>query len=322
MEVSAYILRRLLFMTLLVLGISIIIFFMVNLIGNPVDILLAERPGITPQTLQLIKEYYNLDKPLTHQYFLWLWKILHLDFGVSIVYNQPVKDLLLIWGWQTVKIQIIALIISLGLSVFMGVTAAVHQYSRLDAGIMSIALLGRSMPGFWLGLLLILVFSYWLGLFPSHGAYSTANPAWGSEFIDGLWHMVLPVLLLTYFNSATFTLLIRSNMVDVLRQDFILAARASGLKTRTVIYRHALRNAIIPVLTYVGIVVGLMLGSAPVTETVFTWPGLGYLYVNAITNLDYPVIMGITLIMTLMVVITNLLIDLSYVVIDPRIKLA
>ncbi|RMF88931.1 MAG: ABC transporter permease [Nitrospinota bacterium] len=322
MELWAYILRRLFFMTLLVLGISIILFFMINLIGNPIDILLAERPGITPQMLQMVKEYYNLDKPLLYQYALWLWKILHLDFGTSLMYNQPVRDMLITWGWQTIKIQFAALIISLFLSIIIGVTAAVYQYSRLDAGIMSLALLGRSMPVFWLGLLFILVFSYWLGLFPSHGAYSTGAPAWGSEWIDSLWHMALPVLLLTYFNGATFTLLIRSNMVDVLRQDFILAARASGLKTRTVIYRHALRNAIIPVLTYVGIMVGLMLGSSPVTETVFTWPGLGYLYVTAITNLDYPVIMGITLVMTIMVVMANLLTDLSYVLIDPRIRLA
>ena len=308
-------------MVVLVFGVSILIFFMINAIGNPIDILLAERPGITAEVIENIKAYYHLDRSLTEQYLSWLWNVVRLDFGSSIVYNQPVKNMLITFGWETVKIQVLAIIISLGLAIIIGVTAAVRQYSKTDFCIMTTALLGRSLPGFFLGILLILTFSYWLGIFPSYGAHSTRSPIMNSELLDSLWHMVLPVMMLAYFNTATLTLLIRSSMVDVLRMDFIMAARASGLKNSHVVYRHALKNAFIPALTYLAILFGLMLGTAPVTETVFTWPGLGFLYITAIQQLDYPVIMGETLVITLMLVIANLLTDIGYVIIDPRIRL-
>ena len=229
--------------------------------------------------------------------------------------------MLLAWGWETIKIQVLAIIISLLLAIVIAVTAATRQYSKTDFSVMFSALLGRSMPGFFLGILLILVFSYWLGIFPSYGAHSTRRMFMNSALLDSLWHMVLPVAMLAYFNTATLTLLIRSNMVDVLRQDFIMAARASGLKHSRVVYRHALKNAFIPALTYLAILFGLMLGTAPVTETVFSWPGLGFLYITAIQQLDYPIIMGETLIITLMLVVANLLTDIAYVFIDPRIRL-
>lgn len=321
MGILRFIVRRLIFMVVLVLGVSILIFFMINAIGNPIDILLAERPGISPEVIENVKRYYHMDRSLTEQYLTWMGNVAHLDFGSSIVYSQPVGGMLVTWGWETIKIQVTAIFISLGLAVFIGVTAATRQYSRTDFGIMTTALLGRSVPGFFLGILLILVFSYWLGIFPSYGAHSTRNMFMNSAWLDSLWHMVLPVGMLTYFNTATLTLLIRANMVDVLRQDFIMAARASGLKNRHVVYRHALKNAFIPALTYLAILFGLMLGTAPVTETVFTWPGLGYLYITAIVQLDYPVIMGENLIITLMLVVANLLTDIAYVVIDPRIRL-
>ncbi len=308
-------------MVVLIFGVSILIFFMINAIGNPIDILLAERPGISPEVIENVKHYYHMDRSLTEQYLTWLGNMARLDFGSSIVYSQPVRGMLVTWGWETIKIQVTAILISLGLAVLIGVTAATRQYSRADFGIMTTALLGRSVPGFFLGILLILVFSYWLGIFPSYGAHSTRSMFMHSAWLDSLWHMVLPVAMLTYFNTATLTLLIRANMVDVLRQDFIMAARASGLKNRHVVYRHALKNAFIPALTYLAILFGLMLGTAPVTETVFTWPGLGYLYITAIVQLDYPVIMGENLVITLMLVVANLLTDIAYVLIDPRIRL-
>ena len=321
MGIVRFIVRRLLFMVVLVFGVSVIIFFMINAIGNPIDILLAERPGISPDAIEAIKRYYHMDRSLTEQYLTWVGNVIRLDFGLSVVYSQPVRGMLITWGWETIKIQVAAILISMLLAIFIGVTAATRQYSKADFGIMTTALLGRSVPGFFLGILLILVFSYWLGIFPSYGAHSTRGLFMNSALVDSLWHMVLPVAMLTYFNTATLTLLIRSNMVDVLRQDFIMAARASGLRTRDVVYRHALKNAFIPALTYLAILFGLMLGTAPVTETVFTWPGLGYLYITAIVQLDYPVIMSINLAITLMLVIANLLTDIAYVFIDPRIRL-
>jgi peptide/nickel transport system permease protein len=321
MGILRFIVRRLIFMIALVLGVSILIFFMINAVGNPIEILLAERPGISPDVIESVKHYYHMDRPLTEQYFAWLGNVIRLDFGKSIVYGQPVGGMLTTGGWETVKIQVPAILISLGLAVLIGVSAAARQYSKVDFAIMTTALLGRSLPGFFLGILLILVFSYWLGIFPSYGAYSTRGLFMNSAWLDSLWHMVLPVSMLAYFETATLTLLIRSNMVDVLRQDFIMAARASGLKPSHVVYRHALRNAFIPALTYLAILFGLMLGAAPVTETVFTWPGLGSLYITAIAQLDFPVIMSMNLVVTLMLVTANLLTDIAYVVIDPRIRL-
>jgi peptide/nickel transport system permease protein len=308
-------------MVFLILGVTIMIFFMINAIGDPIDILMAERPGITQEVIDNIKSYYHLDRSLTEQYTLWLWNVVQLDFGTSIIYNQPVGSMLVNWGWETVKIQVPSILISLLLAILFASIASTRQYTKTDFGVMGTALLGRSMPGFFTGILLILIFSYWLGIFPSYGAYSTRSPLMGSLLLDSLWHMTLPVMMLAYFNTATLTLLIRSSMVDVLRQDFIIAARASGLPNRRVVYGHALKNAIIPALTYLAILFGLMLGTAPVTETVFTWPGLGFLYITAIQQLDYPVIMGITLIITLMLVLANLFTDIAYVFIDPRIRL-
>lgn len=321
MGVSRFIIRRFLFSIALILGVSVIIFSLINAIGNPIEILLAERPGISLESLDAMNKYYGLDRPVVARYLSWLSSMLTGDFGTSIMYNQPVSEMLTVWGWETLKIQVPAILIALLIATLIGVTAAVRQYSRVDFSVMTGALLGQSLPGFFVGILLILVFSYWLGIFPSYGAYSTRSLLFNSVLADGLWHMVLPVTMLAFFNTATLTLLMRSNLVDILRNDFIMAARASGLPERRVVYRHALRNAIIPVLTYLGILFGLMLGTAPVTETVFTWPGVGYLYITAIQQLDYPVIMGVSMVITVMLVTATLLTDIAYVLIDPRIRL-
>ena len=282
---------------------------------------MAERPGITPESIEEISKYYGLDKDVFTRYWIWLGNILVLDLGTSIIYNQPVRGLLFDWGLETLKIQVPAILLAVVFAIVMAVAAATRQYSKIDFTVMTGALLGQSLPGFFVGIVLILIFSYWLGILPSYGAYSTRDPLLGSVFLDGLWHMVLPVGMLAFFNTATLTLLMRSNLVDILRHDYIVAARASGLPERAVVYRHAVRNAIIPLLTYVGMLFGLMLGTAPVTETVFTWPGLGYLYINAIQQLDYPVIMGESMLITIMLVVATLLTDIAYVLIDPRIRL-
>lgn len=316
-----FIARRAAFSAILVLAVSFVLFALINAIGNPVEIMLAEMPGVTAETIASISKYYGLDGPFLDRYFAWLWAILHGDFGTSIIYNQPVGELLQVWGGETLKIQVTAILLSTALATVAGVVAATRQHGWTDFSVVSGAMLGHSLPGFLIGILLILTFSTWLGFLPSYGAYSTRNPLWGSPVADGLWHMVLPVAMLTVFNTATLTLLIRSSLVDVLRQDFITAAWASGLPRRRVVLGHALRNAFIPVLTYLGTLFGLMLGTAPVTETVFTWPGLGALYIQAIQQLDYPVIMGETMVITAMLVSATLLTDIAYAALDPRIRL-
>ena len=317
-----FIARRALFSVALILTVSFALFALINAIGNPVEIMLSEMPGVTDDTVAAITKYYGLNGPFIDRYFAWLWAILHGDFGTSVIYNQPVGDLLMIWGSETLKLQLPAILLSLALATAFGVIAAMRQHGWADFSVVSGAMLGHSLPGFLLGIALILIFSTWLGAFPSYGAYSTRNMLWNSPVVDGLWHMALPVAMLTVFNTATLTLLMRSSLVDVLRQDFITAAWASGLPRRRVVFGHALRNAFIPVLTYLGTLFGLMLGTAPVTETVFTWPGLGALYIQAIQQLDYPVIMGETMIITAMLVTATLLTDIAYVALDPRIRLA
>ena len=321
MRIFVFLTRRMIFAALLMLGVSAAIFFLVNSIGNPIELMMAETPGMTGEVIDRMKAYYGLDHPPMTRYLLWLSRIVQLDFGTSIVYNQPVGSLILTWGWQTLKIQLPAILIALAIAILFGVTAARRQHSRSDFAVMATALLGQSLPAFFLGILLIFIFSYSLDWLPSYGAYSTRNPLWGSPTLDALWHMVLPVAMLTFFNTATLTLLMRSNMVDVLKSDFIAAMRASGIPERRVIYVHALRAAFIPMLTYLGLLIGLMLGTAPVTESVFTWPGLGYLYISAIHQLDYPVIMGASAVIAFMLICTTLLTDVIYVLIDPRISL-
>ena len=187
-----YLVRRVIFSAVLVLGVSIILFALINAIGNPIEILLAERPGISDEMIASMTKYYGLDGNLIERYFTWLWAILRFDFGTSIIYNQPVGDMLLDWGMETLKIQVPAILIALALAVAAAVLAATRQGSRLDFGVISGAMLGHSLPGFFVGILLILIFSYWLGILPSYGAYSTRTMLMNSAVIDGLWHMVLP----------------------------------------------------------------------------------------------------------------------------------
>lgn len=321
MDTFLYILRRMIYAVIMMACTSAVIFLLINSLGNPVELMLAETPGVSPDTVARISAQYGLDKPLLARYLDWIGNVLTLDFGTSITYNLPVGGMILDWGLQTAKIQIPAILIAVAVAVAAGTYAARHQHSRRDVGVMGLVLLGQSLPAFFLGILLIWLFSYVLGWFPSYGAISTRNMLWGSRLADALWHMVMPVTMLAFFNIATLTLLVRTNMIDVLRQDFIKTARASGVDERTIIRRHALRMATLPVITYVGMLLGLMLGTAPVTETVFTWPGIGALYVMAIQSLDYPLIMGVSIVIAVMLILMTTITDILYAVIDPRVTL-
>jgi ABC-type dipeptide/oligopeptide/nickel transport system permease component len=203
----------------------------------------------------------------------------------------------------------------------VGVYSAKKQYSNADYAITSVAIFGYSMPTFWLGIMLIIVFSFYLGWLPSSGAQGISFFWWGNPILDHLAHLVLPVTVLTYVTLAAIVRLVRANMLEVLRQDYILAARSSGLSDRTVTYRYALRNAISPVVTLVGLSFGAALGGAPATETTFSWPGLGYAFAQAALNLDIPLVQGITVVITIMVLVANLITDMAYVALDPRVRI-
>jgi ABC-type dipeptide/oligopeptide/nickel transport system permease component len=302
------------------LGVSILTYGVGNAAGNPIDLI---RLGIrypSPQVMEALTRYYHLDRPVYERFLFWLWDVLHGNLGVSIS-GRPVADQIWAWTLTTMELQLTSIVLAVAIGVPVGVYSAKHQYSKADYGITTIAVFGYSMPTFWLGIMLIIVFSFQLGWLPSSGSQGITFLWGGDPILDQLAHLALPVAVLTYVSLATIVRLVRANMLEVLRQDYILAARASGLSDRAVTYRYALRNAISPVVTVVGLGFGASLAGAPATETTFTWPGLGYAFTQAALVLDIPLVQGITVVITLMVLAANLITDLSYAMLDPRIRI-
>ena len=320
-----YVIRRLIYLVPLFFGILIIVFVASRIAGDPVQLMTTQNPRITAEAKDNLREYYGLDKPLYYQFFLFLGQLFQGNLGNSYAIRGgiAVTSLLGDYALLTFQLQLAALVLSLLIAIPVGIISAKKQYSKLDVTVTTTSLVGTCIPVFYMGIIAIIIFSYFLGWFPPGGAYSILIERYpfGSAILDNLWHMVLPTAVLTFAIIAPVVLLVRSSMLEVLRQDYILAARASGLSERSVIYKHALRNALIPVVTYVGLYFGAMLAGAPITEKVFNWPGVGRLFVEATTKLDFPVIMGITVFITIMTLIANLVTDLTYGYIDPRIRL-
>jgi ABC-type dipeptide/oligopeptide/nickel transport system permease component len=325
MSMIRYLIRRLLYLIPLFFGILIIVFAATRLAGDPVQIMTVQNPRMTQEFRQQLSEYYGLDKPVYYQFFLFIMQLLEGNLGNSYAIRGGVAVTTLIgdYAWLTFQLQLLALFLSLIIAIPIGIISAKKQYSKLDVTVTTTSILGTCIPVFYMGIIAIIIFSYFLGWFPPGGANAILSDRYlfGSFEMDRLWHLALPTAVLTFAILAPIVLLVRSSMLEVLRQDYILAARASGLSERTVIYKHALRNALIPVITYVGLYFGGMLAGAPITETVFNWPGVGRLFVEATTKLDFPVIMGITVFITIMTLIANLLTDITYGYIDPRIRL-
>lgn len=320
-----YVIRRALYLVPLFFGITFLVFAVERLAGDPVQIMTAFNPYIPESQRALLREYFGLDQPVHLQYFRWVAQLLSGNLGNAFVTGGGAEVSTLIGQrtWPTLKIQLTGLALSLLISVPAGVYSARKKYSALDVTVISTALVGTSIPIFFLGIVFILTFGYYGGLFPAGGAASIlpSDYPYGSALLDELWHMALPTSVYTFAILAPVVLLVRSSMLEVLRQDYILAARASGLRERTVIYKHGLRNALIPVVTYIGLYFGGILAGAPVTETVFNWPGVGQLFVAATSKLDFPVIQGVVVVITLMTLAANLITDITYAYIDPRIRL-
>jgi ABC-type dipeptide/oligopeptide/nickel transport system permease component len=323
--VTRYVIRRALYLIPVFFGITFLVFSIERLAGDPVTLLTALNPNISEHQRQLLRQYFGLDKPIHLQYLTWLSELFAGNLGnaYSIGGGVSVSTLIGQRTWATLEIQLLGLVLSLLIAVPIGVLSAKRRYSKLDITVSNVALVGTSIPIFFLGIVFILVFGYNLRLFPAGGAQSTIPQQYlyGSLFLDQLWHLTLPTAVYTFAILAPVVLLVRSSMLEVLRQDYILAARASGLRDRTVTYKHGLRNALLPVVTYVGLYFGGLLAGAPITETVFNWPGVGQLFVIATNKLDFPVIQGIVVVITLMTLVANIITDISYAVIDPRIRL-
>jgi ABC-type dipeptide/oligopeptide/nickel transport system permease component len=300
------------------LGVAILTFAVGNAAGNPINLIRAGIRNPNPAVLKALTEYYHLDQPVWERFLYWLWDLGHGNLGVSIS-GRPVMSQIGPWTMTTLELQILSLILAVVIGIPVGVFSSKHQYSKADYAITSSAIFGYSMPTFWLGIMLIVIFSLDLGWLPSSGAVSVSYPWWGNNILDPIAHLILPTAVLTYVELATIVRLVRANMLETMRQDYILAARASGLSERTVTYQYALRNAISPVITIIGLGFGAALGGAPALETTFSWPGLGYAFTQAALTLDIPLVQGITVVITVMVLVANLITDLVYALIDPRV---
>jgi len=318
-----YTVRRILSALPTLLGISILTFTIIHLApGGPLKFSLALNSNISPEYLLEMERRLGLDRPIWEQYFLWLTNTLKGNLGISYIKEIPVINLVKLYAFNTIKLMFGAQIFAVIIAVPLGIISAVKQDSIIDNVTRFISLFGVSMPTFWTALMLIFLISVRLDLLPVFGArtigavYNTSLDA----VIDEALHMVLPVIVLGLSSAALITRLVRSSMLEVLRQDYITTARAKGLKENIVIYKHALRNALLPVVTVIGMSMGFLLAGATVTETVFAWPGMGRFVVQSTFNRDYPSIMAVTMVVAVMVVISNLATDLAYGYLDPRIR--
>ena len=312
-----YVIGRVLGAIPLLFGISILVFLLVNAVpGNPVGELVL-NPGTRPQDVQALKEAYGLDKPVAVRYFVWLGKVVRGDFGLNLVTHTPVSKDITSRLPNTMKLTLAAFGLALLFSIPVGVYSAVRRNSVFDyvATVASVA--GVSLPSFWFGLILILVFAVQLGWLPTGGAMPTRGDA---GVVVQLKHLILPAFALAITEIAGWTRYIRGQMLEVIRQDYIRTAQAKGLRERTVIFRHALRNAFLPLITLFGLTIPTFFSGALIIETIFSYPGIGRLTFDAAVARNYPVIMGTVMFSAVMVIIGNLLADIGYSLLDPRIK--
>jgi peptide/nickel transport system permease protein len=323
MTLRNYVIRRILVVIPVFLLISMVIFFMVHAApGDPTRILVGERSRVPPEVMEDFVKRLGLDQPVPVQYVLWLGRLLQGDLGYSFQNEKPVITIIGERVQLTLELMIVAEIISVIVAVALGVIAAVNHYSIIDGLTSVVALIGYSLPNFWLGLMLILVFGVQLRLFPVGGTQTLGIP-FPTPFHalgDHLRHLVLPISVLVLVWTAYLFRMVRTSMLEVLGQDYITTARAKGLRERVVIYKHALRNALLPVITYEGYSIGYLFAGAAVIEYIFTWSGLGQFIVEMTVLRDYPSVIAISVIIAIMVLLANLAADIAYAFADPRIR--
>lgn len=316
--------RKLAWMLIVLWGITVVSFFVIHLApGTPTDMQVSLNPLAGDTVRERLNALYGLDRPLTEQYIDWLNRLVHLDFGHSLSSDgRPVMDKILERLPLTVGMNVASLLLTLLIAVPIGVVSAARQGSLLDRTLTVLVFLGFAMPSFWLALLLMLYFSIDLGWLPLSGLTSLnfAHLSAGGKILDVARHLFLPVLVGVVGGVAGTSRFLRSSMLEVLRQDYILTARAKGLPERTVIYRHALRNALLPVITLLGLSVPGLIGGSVIIETIFALPGLGQLFYMAVMARDYPLIMGNLVLGAVLTLLGNLLADMGYALADPRIR--
>ena len=325
-----YILQRLLATIPVLLGVSVVIFLLLRLIpGDPVVIMIGAE-NATPEEVTRLRHVLGLDRGLPVQYVKFLGRLVTGDLGTSLSSDEPVRQLIRERLPATIELALAAVVVALVIAIPIGVVSAVRKYSLVDTAGTVAAMLGISMPNFWLGVMLIFLFALRLGWLPASGR--------GEPVMGGLWtlltsgnpgalvtavvHLVLPAVTLGAALAAVVTRLTRSSMLEVIGQDYIRTARAKGLRGSRVVLHHALRNALIPVVTVIGLDLGALLGGAVITETIFAWPGIGRLAIRSIIQRDFPVVQGVVLMIAVVRICANLAVDVIYAIIDPRIRYA
>jgi peptide/nickel transport system permease protein len=315
-----YLLRRLAISVPVLLGITLVVYVVISLApGDPVDALVnpEQVASLGPEFLAQQREALGLNKPILVRYALWLNEVVHGNLGFSFMDRQSIAGKIGERLWPTLRLMLTAQLIAIIIAIPVGVISALKQYSLLDYGATVLGFAAISVPSFFLSLAGIYVFALKIPILPAAGMMTVEQE---STLADALWHLILPALVLGLAEAAPLIRYTRSSMLEVIRQDYVRTAHAKGLRERTVIYEHALRNALIPLVTVIALGLPRLLGGTVIVEAIFAWPGMGTLAITAVRGRDYPVIMALNLITAVMILLSNLLADVIYAVIDPRIK--
>lgn len=317
-----YTIRRLLIMIPILLGVSIIIFLLISSIpGDAVDVMLGKSRS-SPQRLAEIRAMYGFDQPVWKRYLAWLGNALHGNFGFSFQYNQPVTEVIHTFIWNSFLLAAVSFVLELAIAIPVGVLSATKVHSVFDVIFTVIAFAGISLPSFFLALLLQKIFAVDLGVLPLEGMQSVGVALSGWQaFGDVAQHMILPVISLTMMSMGGTMRYVRTSMLEVIHQDYIRTAKSKGLSERVTIYKHALKNASIPIVTFVGGALPGLFSGAMITETMFGWPGIGKIFLDSISKRDYMFMMGYIMLLAVLTMLGNLLSDILYSVADPRIRL-
>lgn len=314
-----YIVKRLLYVIPTLLGASFLIFFLYSLVpGNFID----ANQNLTAERKAELYALYGFDQPFLTRYWIWLKNLFQGDLGYSLQFQRPVTEVLNNYLWSSFIVALASLFFTWIIALCIGIFSAIRQYSLFDTLATVLVFAGMATPSFFLGLILIKFFAIDLGLFPAGGMITTGSNFSGWAYVkDVIEHMILPVLVLTMLGVGGLARYFRTNMLEVVHQNFVRTARAKGLKERTVIVKHALRNALLPAITLFAFELPALFSGAIITEQIFNWPGIGAIYMQAFTVRDYPLLMGFTMFIALLTVLSNLLADILYGVADPRVRL-
>jgi peptide/nickel transport system permease protein len=303
--VISYIVRRLMWSGVTLLGVIVVVFFILHLSGDPAVLLLPVEA--TPEDVERLRQAMGFNRPLFVQFWDFFRNALHGDFGNSFRYRSAAMAVVLERVPATAALAGAALVVALLISMPFGILAAVRKNSSWDSFAMALALVGQAVPGFFLAIVMIYVFAVKLHVLPSYG-------------FDGWRSLLLPAITLGVYSAASLTRMLRGNLAEVLQQDYIRTAKAKGISFQSMVFRHGLRNAVLPIVTLLGVQVGVLLGGSVITETVFAWPGMGRLMVQAVLNRDYPVVQAAVFFTAVVFLVVSLVIDILYTVLDPRIR--